>query len=473
MTGPAPHPGTSAPRLLDRLFAPVDIAWLVYLRIAFGILMAVEAARYLLFRHVYRYWVEPEFFFTYFGFDWVKPWPGAGMYIHFAALGIVSIAMAAGFLYRAASALFFLGFTYVFLLDQARYLNHFYLISILAFLMAILPAHRAASVDAARNPSIRLATVPAWTLWLVRAQLGIVYFYAGVAKLNGDWLRAEPLRSWLRGRSDWPVIGPLLDEEWLAWGMSYGGLCLDLLAAPLLLWRRTRVPALVLTILFHLANKVLFSIGIFPWLMIAVTLVFLDPGWPRRIPPLRKALERAEAAGAPPPPAPRRPRLVAAALGLYLAVQVLVPLRHHLYPGRVDWTEEGHRFSWRMKLRGKNGWIRFLVTDLDTGRTWTVNPADRLTGRQVRKMAAVPDMILQYAHHIARLEREAGCSRVRVQAQSRVSLNGRTPKHLVDPDVDLASEPRSLLPARWILPLDEPLPAREVPPGDEDDYSAE
>jgi hypothetical protein len=453
---PPPRGGSS---LGERLFAPVDIAWLVFFRLAFGGLMLVEAVRY--FWRAGEYYLEPEYLFTYLGFDWVKPWPGPGMYIHLALLGLCAAAIAAGLFYRVASALFCLGFTYVFLLDQARYLNHFYLIALLAFLLVFLPAHRALSLDAARRPSLRAASVPAWTLWLIRAQLAIVYFYAGVAKVNDDWLHAEPLLHWLRQRSRYPLIGPLLAEEWMAWFMSYGALLFDLLAAPLLLWRRTRSPMLVLAILFHLANMVLFSIGIFPYLMIAATLLFLPPGWPRRIGPLRRALER-ETAGAPPYslPGPARRRLITAAIGLYLAVQVLVPLRHHLYPGRVDWTEEGHRFSWRMKLRGKDGWIRFQVTNLDSGKSWIVNPADRLTPRQVNKMAGVPDMILQYAHHLASEQRAKG-ARVRVQARARVSLNGRRHQLIADTAVDLAAEPRSLLPARWIRPLTTPLPGRD------------
>jgi hypothetical protein len=461
VNGPQSPVGGSSPKLLDRLFAPIDIAWLVYFRIAFGALMSLEAARYLLHGHVTRYYVEPEYLFTYLGFDWVRPWPGYGMYIHVALLGVFAFAMAAGFLYRISSALFFLAFTYVFLLDKARYLNHFYLIALLGFLMVILPAHRAVSLDAARHPAIRSATVPAWTLWLVRTQLGLVYFYAGVAKLNGDWLHAEPMLHWLQGRSGYPVLGPLLAQDWLAWVMSYGAVLLDLLAAPLLLWRRTRPWTFAIAVFFHIANTFLFSIGIFPWLMIAATLIFFPPGWPRRIPVLRSALQSEELAGGGAPSAPARPRLTIAFLCLYLAVQVLVPLRHLLYPGNVAWTEEGHRFSWRMKLRSKDGWIRFLVTDLDTGRSWTVNPEDELSSRQARKMAGVPDMVIQYAHHIAERERAAGRPRVRVQARSRVSLNGRRPQLIVDPEADLAAEPRSLLPARWILPLEEPLPGPE------------
>jgi surface polysaccharide O-acyltransferase-like enzyme len=93
-----------------------------------------------------------------------------------------------GFLYRIAAPLFFLAFTYFFLLDQTRYMNHFYLVCLISFLMCFLPAERAFSVDALLRRSIRSDVVPAWTLWLLRAQVGIPFFYGGIAKLNSDWV---------------------------------------------------------------------------------------------------------------------------------------------------------------------------------------------------------------------------------------------------------------------------------------------
>jgi hypothetical protein len=42
---------------------------------------------------------------------------------------------------------------------------------------------------------------------------------------------------------------------------------------------------------------------------------------------------------------------------------------------------------------------------------------------------------------------------VRVYADAWASLNGRPRQRLIDPSVDLASEPWSLWPKRWILPL--------------------
>ena len=103
-------------------------------------------------------WIEPPFHFKYYGFSWVKPWPGNGMYIHCAALGVLGLLIAAGFLYRVSAALFFLGFSYTFLLDEGAYLNHIYLICLFSFLSIFVPANRAFSIDAWLNPKIRSET---------------------------------------------------------------------------------------------------------------------------------------------------------------------------------------------------------------------------------------------------------------------------------------------------------------------------
>ncbi len=435
-------------QLIERLFAPVDVASLVYFRVMFGAIMLWEVWRYFDHDWIRRYWIAPTFHFTYYGFDWVRPWPGNGMYLHFFALGVLALFILLGFCYRISAVLFFFGFAYTFLLEQARYLNHFYFVCLIGFLMMFTSAHRAASLDVLRRPDRRCDTVPAWNLWLLRAQVGIVYFYGGLAKINADWLRGEPLRAWLSERTDFPLIGRFFTEEWAVYFFAYGGLLFDLLVVPLLLWKRTRVAAFCLAIFFNLANARLFEIGIFPWLMLAGSALFFEPDWPRRFFRL----------DAGPPYAPgatvyrqRRQRLTLAGIGLYLALQLLLPLRHHLYPGEVSWTEEGHLWSWHMKLRDKSGTARFFVTDGD--RTWQVNLRDYLSRQQIEKMSTRPDMILQFAHHLADRMKKEGKS-VAVHARVYVSLNGRTPQPLIDPTVNLAETPRNLWPAPWILPLD-------------------
>ncbi len=448
----------------QRLFRPVDIASLVYLRIAFGTIMLWEVWRYLTSGWIEKYYLEPAFHFTYMGFGWVRPWPGEGMYWHFLVLGLLALFVILGFLYRLSAALFFLGFSYVFLLEQANYLNHFYLIILLSFLMIFAPAHRALSLDAKLRPKIRSDTAPAWALWMFIGQLSIVYFYAGVAKLNGDWLRGYPMRAWMAERSDFAIIGPLLAEPATAVFMSIAALFLDLLAPVFLLWRRTRGLWFSLLVLFHVSNKALFSIGVFPVLSIAVTALFFPPDWPHKIfnlprydrgvsvPPLGRWSLRAGQ------------RATVVLLAVYFALQILVPLRHWAYPGNVAWNEEGHRFSWRMLLRQKRASSAFLVSDPESGASRFVDPAEHLSRRQARKMSTRPYMVVQYAHYLAALERENGNRGAEVYALLWASLNGREPQPLVDATVDLAGEPRRwLAPYPWITKLEKPLPTGSGP----------
>jgi vitamin K-dependent gamma-carboxylase-like protein len=461
-------------RLCAALFDPIDISFLVFFRVLFGGIMLWEVYRYFTHGWISRYYVEPAVNFTYYGFSWVKPWPGQGMYIHFVVLGLAAACVMVGFLYRFAAPVFFLAFTYCFLLDQTRYLNHLYLVCLISFLMCFLPAERAFSVDALLRPKIRSGVVPAWTLWLLRAQVGIPYFYGGIAKLNSDWLHGgEPMRSWLRPLTRTPGGGPIFTADWVVYSFVIGGLLLDLLVVPLLLWRRTRPYAFAAAVAFNLINAVIFDIGIFPWLMLGSLLLFFPPELPRRF--ARAFVSTDEAPGeAEPLPISARPvaatsnhssltrsqKLVAGMLASYLVIQLLFPLRHYLYPGNVSWTEEGHNFSWHMKLRTKAGDAVFTVTHRLTGQTWTIKPQDYLKSHQLVKMTTKPDLILLFGHYLAEEKRLEGYEDVEVRARVMVSLNGREPQLLIDPNVDLAKEEVSLLPAHWILPLTTPLEVR-------------
>lgn len=445
------------------LARPVDVAWLAFFRIGFGAVMLWEVYRYFS-----KGWVESKFIglgfhFKYYGFEWVEPWPGDGMTLHFGVLGVLAACVMVGFLYRIAVTLLGLGFAYVFLLEQAYYLNHFYLVCLLAFVMALLPAHHAWSVDAVRRPELRSGVVPAWSLWALRAQLGIPYFYAGLAKLNGDWLRGEPIRQWLATRVDF--LGDWVLDAWVPYFFAWGGTVFDLFVVPALLHPRTRYLFLAAGFFFHLTNAYVFRIGIFPWMSMVGLLVFLPHDLPRRwlsrMPrfgpdfKLRKKEKKLRS----------ETKLDVVAKRVLLAhvvLQVLIPLRHHLYPGDTAWTQEGHRYAWRMKLRSGKGACRFRVVDPWTREVGLVHADDVLDRQQARPMVSRPDMILQFAHYLARRFEEQRGQKPEVYADCRVALNGRPHRPLVNPAIDLAKVERSLLPSSWLLPNDEPLPSHDA-----------
>ncbi len=435
-------------------------------RVGFGLVMFTDFARYLIAGWVDAYYVAPPVLFKFVGMEWVHPLPGPGMHLVHYGLMVAALAVAAGAAYRAAAWSVAVGHTYLLLLAAENYLNHAYLLSLVALLLACMPAARSLSVDAWRRPGAHSGRAPAWSLWLLRAQLGIVYVYGGLAKVNPDWLAGEPVRGWLRGRAQgapgW--LEPALRSEAMVGLMVHGGLWFDLLVAPALLWRRTRWLAVLASLGFHLGNAWLFNIGVFPWFMLLATTLFFEPGWPRRLPwlgpRLRPVLGPAPERGDVAPADGRLSRGALWLIGAYLLVQILLPLRHHLYPGNVAWTEQGHYFAWRMKLRSKRGSARFVVTSPQTRERWVIDPRDELTPRQTRKMLGKPDLVVQYAHHLARrFEREQGLQ-VEVQGLVKVSLNHRPRQPLVDPEIDLTTVQTSLWPSSWIMPAPTGPPGR-------------
>jgi hypothetical protein len=440
------------------LLRPVDVASLAVLRIAFGAVMAAAILRYFLKGWIHAYYVAPSFFFTFPGFGWVKPLPGVGMYALFAVLGVASAGVMVGLFYRACMLVLAVGFTYVQLLDRTHYLNHYYLSCLLAFLMALMPLEGLWSLDARRRPELRRDTVPAWCLWTLRAQLLVAYGFSGLAKLQADWLlRGQPLVQWLDGTPMARALAPLVPLPVLALLASWGGMLVVLLGPPLMLWRRTRLLAYASLLSFHLTTGLLLNIGVFPWLAALLLLLFFEPDWPRRVLTWMRTGTRPAPLEPQAPAQERRPAAwLTVLLCVHFAVQVLVPLRHWLYPGPVLWNEEGFLFSWHMKIMEKRANARFEATDPATGEHWHVDPLRYLTEKQAYRTVTHPDMLATFARHVSEEYARQGRPGVEVRAWVAVRLNGRPRQLLVDPAVDLAAYRYSLAPRPWVLPLEGP-----------------
>ncbi len=452
---------------------PLDGSSAALFRIAFGLVCLAGVVRFFAHGWVSDLYVEPAHYFAYLGFAWVKPWPAWGMHLQFAALGVLSLGIAAGFRYRICALGFFLGFTYIELLDKTNYLNHYYWVTLVSFLMVFLPLNRSFSVDrwlavkrggAAASGS--WGSVPAAALWVLRGQVAVVYLFAGIAKLNPDWLlEAQPLRIWLHHHTEMPLVGPLLGELWVAYAMSWTGAFFDLTIIGWLLWRRTRLWAFMVAGVFHLLTWMLFpQIGVFPWLMMGGALIFFPADWPRSL--YRRVFDALAGTGgrAPLPdavPAPDRssaptgrrllPWAIGASVAIYFLVQLAVPLRHYAYPGNVRWNEEGYRFSWRVLVTEKVGLAEFRVVDPHSGGSWLVEPGAYLTPLQAERSATQPDMLLETSHIIAADFASRGYPGARVYGDVFVSMNGREHQRLIDPSTDLASESHGLAPKRWVL----------------------
>jgi len=418
----------------------VSIHSLAVFRILFGLLMTAAMLRFMANGWVDELFLQPKYHFPYPSFEWIRPWPGDWMHWHVAATAACAFGIALGFHYRVCCVLFFLGFTYLELIDRTTYLNHYYLVSLVAGLLVFMPAHRKWSLDAARNPSLRLDFIPAWPVNLLRFQFAIVYLFAGIAKLNADWLLdAQPLRIWLFARSDLPLIGPLFEQTWVAYAASWFGAAYDLSVPFLLMIPRTRMLAFATVVVFHVLTWLLFPIGMFPWIMIAGATLFFAPDWPG------KGISQLEISTAP-------PAWAKALIAVYVICQILMPARAWWIGGSSAWTGSGFNWAWKVMIVEKRGTVTFSARD--NHKSWRIDPLTHLTPRQVTMMAQDPHLIRDFAQWLAD---DFKNPELEIYADAFASLNGRPSQRIIDPTVNLAV---SLKPG-WIIPLREsPAPPR-------------
>ena len=437
--------------------AYTDSSPLVIFRIGFGLMMLFSIIRFWSKGWIEKIYIEPSFHFTYYGFEWVKPL-GDKIYILFILCAISSALIAIGLKYKLAIITFFLSFTYIELLEKTIYLNHYYFICVLSFLLIFLPLNSSFSIDNLINNK-KSNSVPRWTIDSIKLMLGIVYIYAGLAKINSDWLlQALPLKIWLPSKYDLPIIGEtLMQENWVHFAMSWGGMLYDLLIPFLLLYKRTRTFAFLLVVFFHVFTRVLFPIGVFPYIMIISALIFFDAKFHKKIinilkkiiNPISKRLSQINIQNVK----FYNNKKIIWVLAIFFILQLTIPLRHLSYNGNIMWHEQGYRFSWRVMLMEKLGYTTFKILDNDKNQFFYVQNEEFLTSYQEKQMSFQPDFILEYAHFLGKHFKSKGFENIEVFAESYVSLNGRRSQMYIDPEINLLNIKDSFKNKYWILPL--------------------
>ena len=412
--------------MMKHLFKPVDAAIFIYFRFCAGILLSFELINSLSLGDFQEY--TAPFHFTYLYFDWLRPWPVLGLVIHYIVTILAGFLVAFGVRQRLSAVVLFVGYTLLFLMEKSEYINHLYLYCLVSFWLIWMPEPKKGKLES-----------PAWYYYLLLFHISVVYFYAGLAKLNPDWLSGNTVSFMMTV----PVEQIMF--------FTYGGLLFDLLIVPLLLWKRTRIFAFLAAVLFHLSNVMSFGLATFPWFSLMMTAMFFGTSWPRKITWIDYLYpDTAKKVSAN--------RWLVPALSMYCLLQLLIPLRHHLYRGNPSWTEDGHMFSWRMKLRSKKGDVIFYVVDKDSKRTRIVFPNRYLTQKQYKDLVGKPDSILQFAHYLKKISG----SGVSVHASARTSLNGAPVLEMIDVQTDLSQEERKLGSYEWVLPEEKSVPGRSA-----------
>ncbi|TXE12811.1 HTTM domain-containing protein [Seonamhaeicola algicola] len=429
------------------LFKHIDNSALIVFRVIFGLLCFLESVGAVFTGWVKTTLVEPKFTFSFIGFEWLQPLPGNDMYIYYIIMGVFGLLIMVGYKYRFSMLAFTLMWAGTYFMQKSSYNNHYYLLMLLSCIMIFLPANTYASFDAKQNPSIKSFSMPLWCKWVFVIQLLIVYTYASVAKLYPDWLNTSVLELLMKSKENYPIVGSFLQQKWLHYVLSYGGIFFDGFIIPLLLFKPTRKYVFVVSIFFHLFNSFIFQIGIFPYLSLAFSLFFFEPKTIQKLFLKKKPFYTDNNIKVPP-----YKNSLLAVFSIYFILQIALPLRHHFIEDDVLWTEEGHRLSWRMMLRSRGGYATYRIKNNDTGATTIVNLNDYLTRKQKHGATTKPDFIWQFSQYLKKKYKNEG-QNISVFVTSKVSINGKPLQPLINSEIDLANTNWQMFKHNnWILP---------------------
>ena len=413
------------------LFKAIDNSPLIVFRMFFGFLVACESFGAILTGWVKRVLIDPQVTFSFIGFEWLKPLPGFGMYFYFIAMGVFGLAIMLGYRYRIAIISYTILWAGAYFMQKTAYNNHYYLLLLISFLMIFLPSNSYASLDVRQNRIKEENTMPYWISLLFIIQVAIVYVFASIAKFYPDWLDGTFTRNLLADSTNVIALKKLFLQKWFYLFIAYMGIIFDLLIVPLLLFKKTRMLALLASLTFHLFNAIFLEIGIFPFFALTFVLFFYEPETIRSVFLRKKTSIETE----------NRhsnyygKKIVYFLIIPYLIIQLLLPLRHHFIEGDVLWTEEGHRLSWRMMLRERNGFIHIRIKDLKTGEESLYDYRKNLTDKQIQNLATKPDFIWQYCQYITK---EFKGKDIAIFIKCKNSINRKEYKTLIDPKFDMA-----------------------------------
>ncbi|XP_070545300.1 vitamin K-dependent gamma-carboxylase-like isoform X2 [Ptychodera flava] len=465
--------------IVKLLNEPRDPSSLGVSRVMFGALMMIDTLYERGFTVAdYRWGDTEECRFPLF--DFLQPLPVDWMYVAYLVMFLGGFGMLLGLFYRVSAAMFIVVYWYIFLLDKTAWNNHSYMFGLVALQMLVCDGHHYWSVDGLRRPEIRNSHVPLWNYALLRTQIFFVYFIAGLKKLDMDWVTGYSMDSLA---SNWvfkPFRYILTREQVSLYIVHIGGLTYDLSVGYLLFFDKTRYLGFALSFMFHGMNFFMFSIGMFPWTMMATLFIFCYADWPKEL--FCKLPDRIKSVlpSTNPPQSSthcvydtadketetdkytkkwkkhKEPKIrhyiMTAGVMIYIAVQIFLPYSHFLTKGFNNWTNGLYGYSWDMMVHTWNTQhIKVTYVDGETGEMGFLNPGVWTTSR---RWAQHGDMLKQYSSCLSAHLQSYNISDPQLYFDVWMSINHRFQQRVWDPRIDIVKADWSpFKPVPYLLPL--------------------
>nr|XP_054919472.1 vitamin K-dependent gamma-carboxylase-like [Dermacentor andersoni] len=460
------------------LHTPCDPSSLAIARILFGAVMILDQPEERGLAFVEERWGDPkECRFPLFSF--LKPLSLEGMYCIHLIMLLGAIGICTGAFFKKSCMAFLLPYWFIFLLEKSRWNNHSYLYGLITVLLSVTGAHHLWSVDCWRKSGIRNTDIPKWNYVLLRLQVFLVYFIAGLKKTDRDWIGGHSMdglaRHWV-----FDLFKLVMTEEQVdTYVVHWGGFLLDLTVGFLMIGTAVRPVGVLFCVLFNTMNSRMFAIGMFPYVMIVLTTIFFDYSWPKKVAAvlplcIRNAVPDLSASrpdfsrcwypgrckgnvqciGSP--RAERRLcrwKMTAFLLCLHVVLQLFLPYSHGLTKGYNTWTQGSYGYSWDMMV---HNWrpvhIKLVLYDNAAHKTHFLDPEKFTTSKRWHHQA---DMVVQFAHCISdRFRQDYGMKDVEIYVDVWMSLNGRFAQRMYDPTVNILEQPWSpFVEVPWVMPV--------------------
>jgi len=441
----------------EKLFKPVDAITAEAFTKLFGVIVLLQVFSFQKFDFINKGILEPKLLFKYDFFEWIKPLPATAMQAIPLLLVLSAILIIINKFRKVGVVIFLLGFSYLFLLEESYYNNHFYLLILIGVVLLFY--------NPQKDTGTGISYIPYWLLFLLQFHIAQVYFYGGLVKLNTDWLiHMQPMKTLLEQSAKSAIIPSINKSSFALYLLTYGGVLFDLCIAFLLWNQRTFKIALIACVVFNVFNFLLFNfgaggdIGIFPFFMIGACVLFVNPVLLRQklnvwFPPKQKDNSKNKKQHFAPDFAKAR-SIVLPCLIVYCMFHLLFPFRHFLFDGNTSWTGKASKFAWRMKAHTKKADVRFYYALTPTDSLKLAQAGMVINTMQIQHLYEDPNTILQFANFLGNDLKKSGYPNSIIKASINVSMNGRPPQPLIDSTLNLLALKHNKWGAEdWVQPL--------------------
>lgn len=437
---------------------------LAIFRIVISLVSLCKAISYLTNNKIKTYYVDPKFFFSYFGdinFIWENQYI---FYIEFTALALIAWFVIIGLWYRISNILLFVILTHLFIIDKSLYQDYDYLLCLCSFMLMILPCNAYLSYDNKIKDRItQRPKIPKWMVYILYLQLNIPYFFEGITKLNPDWLNAQPLTVFLYFKQiDFIVryFDIVLFAKWMSYiEVGY------LLLIPILLWiKKTKNIGICIAVIMNIINnKIFYYDTVHLTLSTLSLLVFLDTKWIHQIIKFiyKKDSSLVELQYNQDINHTKKMSFLAYICSVYIVIQLVIPLRPFVlsYKDRI-WFAQGNRFSWQMRTHIKNVKVKFVSNTVNKNKNTKKlddTEINILKPHQKIYMEEHPNELLEFVHHVNKIYNTKGYTNDYITAVSKASLNGRQYQAYINPNINLLKIGKNTPKNQWITALETPL----------------